>query len=162
MALNAHLYIRGETQGEIKGSVTQVGREDSIMVIAANHEVVSPRDAASGLPTGKRRHAPFTITKEVDRSSPALYAAMVNNEILIGCRLEFWQLSKSGKEQQQYTVELIDASISDIHFEMLNNRYPENRQHKEREHVSFCYQKIIWTWVEGGITAEDDWESPNV
>jgi len=28
--------------------------------------------------------------------------------------------------------------------------------------VSFVYQKIIWTWTDGGITAEDDWESPAV
>ena len=29
-----------------------------------------------------------------------------------------------------------------------------------REHVSFTYQKIIWTYEDGGITAEDDWEAP--
>jgi type VI secretion system secreted protein Hcp len=45
-------------------------------------------------------------------------------------------------------------------MEMLNNKYPENMQHKEREHVSFCYQKIEWTWMDGGITAMDDWEAP--
>ena len=32
--------------------------------------IVSPRDSASGLPTGKRMHKPFVITKELDRSSP--------------------------------------------------------------------------------------------
>jgi hypothetical protein len=35
-------------------------------------EVVSPRDAASGLPTGKRQHKPMTITKELDKSTPKL------------------------------------------------------------------------------------------
>jgi type VI secretion system secreted protein Hcp len=161
MALNAYLYLEGESQGRIRGSVTQAGREDSIMVIAAGHEVMSPRDAASGLPTGRRRHTPFTITKEVDRASPQLYSLLVNNERITGWKLEFWRPSRSGKEQQHYTVELVNASISDIQFEMLNNKYPENMQHKEREHVSFCYQKIIWTWVDGGITAEDDWEAPH-
>jgi hypothetical protein len=29
--------------------------------------IVSPRDAASGLPTGKRQHKPFTITMPVDK-----------------------------------------------------------------------------------------------
>ncbi|MCB2047736.1 MAG: type VI secretion system tube protein Hcp [Novosphingobium sp.] len=32
----------------------------------------APRDAASGLPTGKRQHKPMTVTKEVDKSSPML------------------------------------------------------------------------------------------
>lgn len=34
-------------------------------------EVVSPRDPASGLPTGKRMHKPLTITKELDKMSPS-------------------------------------------------------------------------------------------
>ena len=44
---------------------------DGSCVINFEQEVVSPRDAASGLPTGKRMHKPFVITKELDRSSPA-------------------------------------------------------------------------------------------
>ncbi|HZF48038.1 MAG TPA: type VI secretion system tube protein Hcp, partial [Polyangiaceae bacterium] len=58
MALNAYLKLKGQTQGEIKGSVTQKGREGKIMVIAVSHEIMSPRDPASGLPTGKRMHKP--------------------------------------------------------------------------------------------------------
>ena len=61
---------------------------------------------------------------------------------------------------QHYSVELLNASVCEIRQEMLNNKYPENMQHKEREHVSFAYQKITWTWEDGGISAEDDWEAP--
>jgi type VI secretion system secreted protein Hcp len=162
MALDAYLKLIGETQGEIKGSVTKRGQEESIAVFAVNHEVLSPRDPASGLPTGKRQHKTITITKEIDRSTPLLYSAWVNNEKLTEGKLEFWQPSPSGREQQHYTIELTNAQIANIQFEMLNNKYPENMQHKEREHISFTYQKIVWTWMEGGITAEDDWETPNV
>jgi type VI secretion system secreted protein Hcp len=162
MALNAYLKLNGQKQGDIKGSVTQKGREDSIMVIATSHEVVSPRDAASGLPTGKRQHKPFVITKEVDKSTPLLYWALTNNENIPKWKLQYWQPSASGQEQQHYTIELLNASIAGIRHEMLNNKYPENMKHKEREHISFCYQKITWTWMDGGITAEDDWESPEV
>jgi hypothetical protein len=44
---------------------------DGSCTISFEQEIVSPRDAASGLPTGKRMHKPFVITKELDRSSPA-------------------------------------------------------------------------------------------
>ena len=44
---------------------------DGSCVISFEQYVVSPRDAASGLPTGKRMHKPFVITKELDRSSAA-------------------------------------------------------------------------------------------
>ena len=157
MALNAYLRLTGASQGEIKGGVTQRGREDSIMVIAFDHQVVSPRDAASGLPTGKRQHRPLTITKEIDEATPLLMNTLVDNENITDWELRFWQPSPSGREVQHYTIQLVNASIADIRAGMLNNKYPENMQHEEREHVSFCYQRIIWTWEDGGITASDDW-----
>ncbi len=35
-------------------------------------------------------------------------------------------------------------------------------KYAEYEEVAFTYQKIEWTWMDGGITAMDDWESPVV
>jgi type VI secretion system secreted protein Hcp len=160
MALNAYLKLKGEKQGDIKGSVTQKGRENSIMVIAVNHEIVSPRDAASGLPTGKRMHKPFVITKELDKSSPLLENALVNNENLTEWELKFWTPSPTGVETQHFTVKLTNANIASIRFHMLNNKNPELMKYAEYEEVAFTYQKITWTWTAGGITAEDDWESP--
>ena len=45
---------------------------DGTCSITFEQEILSPRDAASGLPTGKRQHKPFVITKELDKSSPVL------------------------------------------------------------------------------------------
>lgn len=160
MALNAYLSIKGQKQGECKGSVTQKGREGKIMVIAVNHEVVSPRDAASGLPTGKRMHKPFVITKEIDKSSPLLYNVLVNNENITDWELQFWRPSATGAEQQHYTIKLTNANIASINFRMPNNKHPELMKFAEYEEIAFTYQKIEWTWVDGGITAMDDWESP--
>jgi type VI secretion system secreted protein Hcp len=162
MALNAYMRLTGETQGEIKGSVTQAGREDSIMVIAFSHEVESPRNVSSGLATGKRQHKPLTITKEIDKSTPLLMNALTNNENLPVVILQFWQPSRSGREFQYYTIELTNAGIVDIHQEMLNNKYPENMQHMEREHISFVYQKITWTYEDGGITSTDEWKTNSI
>src|SRR5438046_234987 len=67
---NSYMSLTGQKQRDIKGSVTQKGREGMIAVIAVSHEIVSPRDPQSGLPTGQRVHKPFVITKELDKSSP--------------------------------------------------------------------------------------------
>ena len=166
MALNAYLKIKGQKQGEIKGSVTQKGREGKIMVIAVNHEILSPRDAASGLPTGKRMHKPFVITKELDKSSPLLYNALVNNENITEWELQFWTpqmtgaIGGTGTERQHYTVKLTNANIASIDFRMLNNKNPDLVRYTEYEEIAFTYQKMTWTWVDGGIMAQDDWESP--
>jgi type VI secretion system secreted protein Hcp len=168
MALNAYLKLKGQKQGMIKGSVTQKGREGKIMVIAVSHEIVSPRDAASGLPTGKRQHKPFVITKELDKSSPLLYNALVNNENIAEFELQFWTpqitgaAGGSGAEKQHYTVKLTNANIASIDFRMANNKHPDLVRFAEYEEIAFTYQKISWTIVDGGITAQDDWESPVV
>jgi type VI secretion system secreted protein Hcp len=165
MALNAYLTMKGQKAGEVKGSVTQKGRADSIMVVAYSHEIVSPRDAASGLPTGKRMHKPLSITKEIDKASPILYNMMVTNENIPTFSLKFWKPQGSaaggvGSEVQYYTIELVNANIAQINEYMLDNKVPENMKFPPMEKVYFTYQKIVWTWVDGGITCEDDWESP--
>lgn len=157
MALNAYLRIKGQKSGEIKGSSTQKGREGRIIVFAASHEVLSPRDPASGQATGKRQHKPFVITKEIDASSPRLYQLLVTNEIITEWELQFWAPGASGAEVQRYTVALKNASITDIHFTMANNRDPSLARLPEQEEVWFTYQKISWTWTQGSIAAEDDW-----
>jgi type VI secretion system secreted protein Hcp len=160
MALNAYLTMKGEKSGQVKGSVTQKGREDTIMVVAYSQEILSPRDAASGLPTGKRMHKPITITKEIDKASPILYNILVNNENVPEFKLEFWRPSSSGAEEQFYTIKLTNANICQMHEYILDNKVPENMKFPPMEQVSFTYQKIEWTWMKGGITAMDDWEVP--
>jgi type VI secretion system secreted protein Hcp len=165
MALQAYLNLKGQRQGEIKGSVTQKGREGKIAVIAVSHEIISPRDPASGLPTGKRMHKPFVITKELDKSSPLLYNSLVNNENIPDWQLQFWtpQLKAttgSGNEVQHYTVKLTNANVASIAFRMANNKHPDLMKFAEYEEIAFTYQKIEWTWNDGGITALDDWEQP--
>ena len=166
MALNAYLSLKGQTQGNIIGSVTQKGREGKIMVIEVSHEVNSPRDPASGLATGKRQHSPLVITKELDQSTPLLYTALVNNEKITTFELQFWTLQKFGSgngiEKQHYTIRLTNARICDIKFTMLNNKNPELTRYAEYEEVSFTYQKIEWIWHIGNKMAMDDWESSQV
>jgi type VI secretion system secreted protein Hcp len=162
MALNAYLTLTGAKQGDIKGSVTQKGRENSIMIFAASHAIISPRDAASGLPSGKRMHKPFVVTKEVDVSTPLLYTALVNNEQITKWQLNFWRPSATGAEDQYFTIKLTNASISSVDFHQANNKVPDLMKFAEYEEWSFCYQKIEWTWMKGGVTALDDWESPVV
>lgn len=165
MGYNAYLRLKGQKSGDIKGSVTQKGREDSILVIAVSHSIVSPRDPASGLPTGKRQHKPFVITKELDKSSPLLYNVLCTNENLPEWTLKFWTPQGAGgpgmgSEVQHFTIKLTNANIASIDYRMLNNKIPENLQRKEYEEIAFTYQRIEWVWTDGGITAEDDWEAP--
>jgi type VI secretion system secreted protein Hcp len=159
MALNAYLTAIGQKQGQLKGGVTQKGREGSIAVYAVDHEILSPRDAASGLPTGKRQHKPITITKEIDKATPLLLKALVTNEVLTEVILKFFSANPNGVETNNYIIKLTNATIASVHTGMENNKLEPGLKLPVLEQVSFVYQKIEWTWVDGGITTGDDWRA---
>ena len=131
----ATVMVTGQKQGQFS--------QAPIEVTAISHEIVSPRDPASGLPTGKRQHKPIVITMDWGASTPLFLNALTQNEnltsVLIG-------LLRDGK--QVATIQLTNASVSQFD------------QHGENVTLQFTYQKITWTWVDGGITAQDDWEAP--
>jgi len=165
MALMAYLYAKGQKSGQIKGSVTQKGREDSIKVLEYSHGIVSPRDPQSGLPTGQRVNKPVVITKEVDKSSPILYNVLCTNENLSELTIKFWSpqikaASGVGSEHQNYTIKLTNANIAGMDVLTQEFSHVDNlASAKLVEKLSFTYQKIEWTWTDGGITAQDDWEA---
>ena len=158
-ALNAYLYLEGETQGHIRGSSEEEGHEDLIKVIAYSHIISSQRDPNSCQPSDRLNHLPLSITKDVDKSTPLLLKAFAEHERMTQFRLEFFKISPAGAEQHHYTVELEGAYIAGIHQEMLNNTYIETRDHAEREHISFTYSWVTRKWVDGAIEGFDDWES---
>ena len=145
----ALLFVEGSVSGPIEGSVSEQGVEGGMAVIGMSHGVSTERDAASGLPTGKRQHKPVSITKPIDKATPLLFNALVNNEALTSVEIQFFRDGRDGKDGVYYTIELENASIASMETALPNY-----------EEVSFTYQKIIVTWEEGGITAEDDWETP--
>lgn len=158
MALAGYLTLTGTKHGPIAGSVTQKGREGTIEVVSFFHEIVGPRDPVSGRPTGKRMHKPFNITKAIDKASPLLNAVLTNNENLTEVVLKLFRPTPTGQERHAFTVRLVNATISSIQLRQLNTRSPKYAKMPELEEVGFTYQRIEWTWTEGNITAEDDWE----
>ena len=157
------LKVKGAKQGVITGSVTEKGKEGTIAVIAVDHAIVSPRDPASGLPTGKRMHSPLVIVTHIDKATPLLYNAEVNNENLPTVELDYWKTAQDGTQSLYFKIELTNANISSIKQTNLNSQDDPNvNMFGEYEEVAFTYQKITWTWIDGGITAEDDWEAPVV
>jgi type VI secretion system secreted protein Hcp len=165
MALNAYMAAVGQKSGQIKGGVTQKGRENTIQVVGYSHEIVSPRDPQSGLPTGQRMHKPLIITKQLDKSTPILYQILCTNENLLSVTIQFWtpQLKTasgmSSSSVQHFTIKITNANIAQIQASSEYDSHAETKSGEETEKISFTYQKIEWTWTDGGISSSDDWEA---
>jgi type VI secretion system secreted protein Hcp len=161
MALNAYLTLKGAKTGDIRGSVIQKGREGKIAVYAFDHQVTSPMDVQTGMASGKRMHKPFVITKEIDKSSPLLHKIMAGNESLTTWELQCFKpsvgVASGGVEQMFYKIVLFNARIISTRTFMPNNRMPEHNALPQMEEITFMYEKIEWTYTEGGITALDNW-----
>lgn len=159
MALNAFALLKGKSQGEIKGESTQRGehRDDALEIYGWNHEVISPRDAASGLPTGKRQHKPLQIIKKIDKASPLLMNALCTNEEIEEFTMRLYRPERSGSEQFFFEIKITGANISSIRHESRFNKEEKNMRIEPLEYVSLTYQTISWSQVVDSTTAQDSW-----
>jgi type VI secretion system secreted protein Hcp len=162
--LYIYLTLKGQKSGNISGGVTQKGREGSIQVQYLQQKKVSPRDPASGLPTGKVQHEPLVFRKSLDQSTPLLQNAMSNNENLTEVHFKFWKPSPTGAEVQHFTIDLMNASIAsyDLYHPDSMDSGGGGRAPDSLEELTLTYQKITWTWTAGGISAQDDWSASPV
>src|SRR5262245_37617023 len=91
-----YLIIKAEKQGTIKGGTTEKGQQDKIKVYGVLHGIMSPRDSASGLPTGKRRHGTIQIAIGLDKAIPPLLNVLCTNENIKTWTLEYWSAVHKG------------------------------------------------------------------
>jgi type VI secretion system secreted protein Hcp len=126
-------------------------------VTGIDHVLGSVLDSATGQPIANRAHAPITVIKEVDASTPVLHAAWSRNERFSTWRLDFHAADGTGKDVSYYVIELTGARVSRIHLQLPNTLAPANATVTVHESVSFAYDKATWSWLPGNITAHDDW-----
>jgi len=161
MPMPVHITMKGKKQGPIKGSCTQKGREDTMLVHSFTSEVSIPTDVFTGQASGKRVHKPLTITKEVDKASPQLYLAATTGEILTEVGLKFYRINQLGKEENYFTIMLTNATIIDIKAWFPHTQDKATAHYGHLEDVSLTYQKIQWRHEIDKTEAEDDWSVPN-
>ena len=143
---------------QIPGEVIQKGREGFNQVFAFNHEVVSPRDAASGQATGKRQHMPLRVVLAHGKSTPLLFKALSNNEIIPKVEVLFYRPTATGLEELYMTYILENVGISSVRPWMPNTKEAAVANFGTQVEVALVYQKITWTYTNGGVTHEDTWD----
>ena len=148
------MTVTGHKTGLFKGDDIAQSKASagSITVTTYQYELVSPRDPASGLPTGKRMHKPITVTHELGGSSPQFLNSLATNETLDSVVINFFRTDRTGKDVNYYRVKLTNGSVSDVKQYSSGNDVLED--------VSFTFQKIEQDDFVAKTTFVDDWESP--
>ncbi|MFZ0962955.1 MAG: type VI secretion system tube protein TssD [Terriglobia bacterium] len=160
----AYVKIEGTKQGTFKGeSAGSIGK-DWIAVLAFSYEVKSPQDATTGQASGKRQHNPVVITKQIDSTSPQIYQAIVNNEVLTRVTIEFLTPQADGTQKVYYTITLTNVTVTDVHQHM-DQLVPiptgtNPLAIEPMEDVSFAFQSIEVVSAAGQTSALDSWTTP--
>jgi len=167
MALQAWISVKGAKQGQFKGEATAAKRHDKWMpVLAFTMGVISPRDPASGLPTGKRQHQPLTIVKPWGAASPQGLTACASNEVLSEVAIEFTRQTTTGTEVVYQTVRLTNAGFSQVaRFtgrpdgaeDTPASGHSGTTDLMELERWAFTFQKIEVHDNDGNTSFDDTW-----
>lgn len=157
MAIPAYMWIKDDANADIKGSVKVNGREGSIEILAFDHQIRLPTDGNTGRLTGTRLHAPLTLVKEFDASSPYLYKGVTTGQTLQSVELKWYQIDNHGKETEYFNMTLEGVKVVAVTPKMYLIKDPHYEAYNHLESVSLRYEKITWTYKDGNIVHADSW-----
>ncbi len=160
MSETVHLYLKANSQ-DIHGESTQhsLSRQDSIECVYFEQEVMTAREAGSGMATGRRQYKPLIIRKRIDKSTPLIAKALVENA-KIDAKFKFFRPNPTGDgtTEQFYTVEIKNGRVSHQKQFVPDTIVPATATDPPLEEISFVFHTISWTYTNGGITHEDTWD----
>ncbi|HEJ9486914.1 MULTISPECIES: type VI secretion system tube protein TssD [Proteus] len=149
MSNNIYLRINGNVQGNISagcssydslGNKYQSSHLNEILVIASTFDI-SRRQNLS--------HAPLSITKHVDKSTPLLITAITNNEIL-KCEIDYYRTSHTGAQEKYMTVVLTNASI--INYSQIHASTLTQSDSLPSEIITIQYESITCNHIMAGTS----------
>jgi len=140
--VDAYIIFKSAKQGSTKGEALA----EKIPLVSVERTSAMPREASSGMATGRRQHSDITITKRIDMASPKLAQAASTNETFSEVVIAFPGGSGDAKEAQK--IVLTDATIVSV------------RKAGGNEQITLSYRAIEVTYTNGGKTMADDWSTP--
>lgn len=162
MAYEFYVTITGEKQGKFKGESIRASQKDKLAGLSYNHEIISPRDAATGQASGKRQHRPASFTKEWGAATPQIFQALCTNEVLKEVLFEFYKTNAKGEEYIYHTVKLTGATVCQVKYSTgglgaASAKHTEKTDTLELEEVYLSYDGITVENKDGKTMGEDKW-----
>jgi type VI secretion system secreted protein Hcp len=156
-----YMKVEGMKSGVIKDQNAPAKFADRIELTGYSFETSSPTGSGSsgmGIATGRRARTPLTVTKNNGQSSILLFNCSVTNENLKSVIIEVYKTNNAGIEVLEQTITLSNATIS-YFKQSFDNTAGSGEAKGPKDEIRFSYQKINFTYVNGGVTAEDNWNS---
>lgn len=152
MGTSANMWL-SDSQGQIvSGGSSIMDREHSVNLLSIDHSVHAPFDPQTGQKTSPRVHSPFSITKEIDATTPFFNKACCSGEQLKEVVIDLYRINPHGMEEKYFRYVFNDVKVTYV-APMIHCSSGE----KDAETVSFIYDKIRWEYLDGNFAHEDSW-----
>ena len=147
------LTINGvQVQGESEQS--SLGRAQSIECVHYHQAIDTPSQISSGKGTARRQYGPPPIRKRIDKASPLIAKALIQNSVVEGL-FKFFRTKDDGTLEQFYTTQIRQARIASFSQYLPDVLAPATASEPPLEEVTFVFQSIEWTYTTGGVTYQD-------
>lgn len=152
-----YVEISGEKQGKIDGDVDQKDRENMIRGYSFENRSTIPRHEDTGRPQGVCTHHPVYFTKQVDKSSAALWKAMSSGE-RVDARFDFYEIAPDGQNKNHYSIALKEGIIVEMQTLQSDTKDAIGLQADGiRERLGLVFKEIEWKHHDSGTSATSKW-----
>ena len=149
------LTING-VQVEGESEQTSLGRAQSIECVYYHQAIDTPSQISSGKGTARRQYGPLLIRKRVDKASPLIARALIQNSV-VDAVFKFFRTRQDGTLEQFYTTQIRQARIASFSQYVPDVLEPATASEPPLEEVTFVFQSIEWTHSNTGVTYQDSW-----
>lgn len=159
MAQTIHLYLTANgTKIDGDSTITSMDRENSIECLSFEDSVRTAREASTGTATGQRSYEPIRVTKRMDKSSPLLQKALVDNEV-IEATFKFFRPNPAGdgSTEQFFTIEIQEGRLGSVTRVSPDVIDPASANAPPTEEITFTFGYIRWCYEPDGIEHVDRW-----
>lgn len=159
-AETVHLFLKANGM-DVRGDSSQVslGRENSIECTYYENKIGNAgTDSVAGKEvrsTGEIQYQPIIFRKRIDKSSPYLIKAAMQNQIVQGS-FKFYRPNPTGDgtTEQFYTVEIQGGRIESIKQYVPDTINPESSDDPPMEEIVVSYSAITYTFLNNSVKSK--------
>ncbi|RIV65875.1 type VI secretion system effector Hcp1 [Burkholderia pseudomallei] len=166
MLAGIYLKVKGNTQGEIKGSVVQEGHDGKIHILAFKNDYDMPARLQEGLTPAAAARGTITLTKEMDRSSPQFLQALGKREMMEEFEITIHRpkTDTTGGDLTELLFTYKFAKVLIIHMDQYSPTPHKDDSNGIKEgllgyieEIKFAYSGYSLEHAESGITGAANW-----
>lgn len=154
MAQPAYVVLRAKgTTIQAETTEHEFAPKDGIEIVDYSQPVaVSFSDTGV---TGKRSYKPISFRKRIDRASPLIAQALVQNQVVDADFHFFRQDEETGEVSEYFRVAVSRGAVVSFREVLDDALDPAGAARPPLEEVGLLSQRIAWTDVVSGVSFED-------